>query len=98
MWPLLAAVKRKFGNIRKSSRVADENMFGEGNDGAELHHEWNFLSVLETVVQGPLLLFSCVAQPQVTGADGMWVHGEYGRFSEINHLMVNDGMRYAILM
>ncbi|KAL5700178.1 hypothetical protein ACHQM5_025657 [Ranunculus cassubicifolius] len=90
---LLAAVK----NIRKkSSQVADENMVSER--GGEVRPRWTVSSFLDNIIQGPLSLFSCVTQPQVNGADGMWVSGEFGRFSDINHLVVNDGMRYVLLM
>ncbi|PIA38345.1 hypothetical protein AQUCO_02800198v1 [Aquilegia coerulea] len=97
MWRLLAAMKRNLGNMKKTSRVADENMFGDG-DGAVARRGWNVVSVVESIVQGPLSLFTCVTQPHVNGADGMWASGEFGRMSDINHLMVTDGMRYAILM
>lgn len=90
--------------MRKSPRVADENMFGDGN-GAEVaifaggrRSGWGGFSVLCSVVRAPLALFSCLSQPHINGADGVWVSSELARISEMNHLMVNDSMRYAILM
>ncbi|KOM52160.1 hypothetical protein LR48_Vigan09g081900 [Vigna angularis] len=35
---------------------------------------------------------------EVNGSDGVWVTGEFSQVSEMNHLMVSDSMRYAILM
>ncbi|KAF2580855.1 hypothetical protein F2Q68_00003519 [Brassica cretica] len=46
----------------------------------------------------PLKIMSCFAVPRGSRADGVWVSGDYGRVSEVNHLMVCDGMRYALLM
>ncbi|KAI3769578.1 hypothetical protein L6452_00687 [Arctium lappa] len=96
-------------NKRKSRKVADESMFGEGN-GAEFpdivdQHTIrqgfsNGLSVIYSIVRAPLLLLSCLSShPHISGAaDGVWVSGELARISEVNHLMVNDSMRYAILI
>ncbi|KAE8730501.1 hypothetical protein F3Y22_tig00002919pilonHSYRG00087 [Hibiscus syriacus] len=63
------------------------------------HGSWNGLSVVCSVVRAPFSLFSCFPQPRVNGADGFWVSNhESAQISEMNHLMVSDGMRYAILM
>ncbi|KAI4308262.1 hypothetical protein L6164_031355 [Bauhinia variegata] len=109
MWRLLAAVARNVQNMKKSSRVADENMF-EGGNAAELpifarepagrreHHGWNGFSVIYAVLHAPISMISCVSHPQVNGSDGVWVSGEFAQISEMNHLMVSDSMRYAILM
>ncbi|EEF27871.1 conserved hypothetical protein [Ricinus communis] len=92
--------------MRKSPRVADESMFI--NNGAEFpifvremdrsRHRWSGLSAIFSIVLAPLSLLSCFSQPHANGADGLWVSGELAQLSEMNHLMVNDSMRYAILM
>lgn len=103
MWRLLAAVARNLQNTRKSSKVADESMFESGN-GVELfghergrrQHGWGLVC---SILQAPISILSCVSQPQVNnGSDGVWVTGEFSQVSEMNHLMVSDSMRYAILM
>ncbi|KVI10650.1 uncharacterized protein LOC112507636 [Cynara cardunculus var. scolymus] len=104
----ILAMRLNIQNKRKSPKVADESMFGEGN-GAEFpnivdqHTRQGFsngLSVIYSIVRAPLLLLSCLSShPHISGAaDGVWVSGELARMSEVNHLMVNDSMRYAILM
>ncbi|KAF8391647.1 hypothetical protein HHK36_023954 [Tetracentron sinense] len=98
MLHLLATLKRKLKNIRKGSRVGDENMptFVHDMNGTRQLPRWNGLSVLYRVVTEPL---SCFCHSHANGADGLWVSGEYGQMSaDINYLMVNDSMRYAILM
>ena len=110
MWRMLTVMRRNLQNMRKSPRVADENMFGDRN-GAELaelpmfgrgierrQSGWNRFSVIYSVVRAPISLLSCLSQPHISGADGVWVSSELGRISEMNHLMVNDSLRYAILM
>ncbi|CAK8538591.1 unnamed protein product [Lathyrus sativus] len=99
MWPLL----RNLNNTRKSSKVADENMFQQGNNVVEgrgirrQHHGWG--NIVFSILQAPISILSCVSHPQVNGSDGVWVSGgEFSQISEMNHLMVNDSMRYAILM
>lgn len=87
--------------------MADENMLGDGN-GTELpiigngtdgrRCVSNGFSAIYNMVQAPLSLLSCFSHPRVNGADGLWVSGDFASFSEINHLVVNDSMRYAILM
>ncbi|KAJ4730162.1 Zinc finger and BTB domain-containing protein [Melia azedarach] len=59
---------------------------------------WNAFSLIYGVVRVPLSIISCFSQPHVNGADGVWVSGEFAQISEMNHLMVSDSMRYAILM
>ncbi|EOX93411.1 hypothetical protein QUC31_004122 [Theobroma cacao] len=110
MWRMLVVLRRNLQNIKKSPRVADENMVGgvntNNNNGAEMpifidrrpRGSWNGLSVICSVVRAPLSLVSCFSQPHVNGADGVWVSSEFAQISEMNHLMVSDSMRYAILM
>ncbi|XP_020210367.1 uncharacterized protein LOC109795320 isoform X1 [Cajanus cajan] len=102
MWRLLTAVTRNLNNTRKSSKVADESMFEQGN-GVELfghdrerrrQHGWGLVC---SILQAPISILSCVSHPQVNGSD-IWVTGEFSQVSEMNHLMVSDSMRYAILM
>ncbi|KAI3440934.1 uncharacterized protein J3R85_002967 [Psidium guajava] len=96
---------------RKSSRVADEAMLG-GRDRADLPifawepdgrsaRGWRGLPVLfYGVFRATVSIISCFSPPHVNGADGAWVPGhEFGhQASEMNHLVVSDSMRYAILM
>ncbi|XP_022969305.1 uncharacterized protein LOC111468352 [Cucurbita maxima] len=107
MWRLAAAVRRNLHNIRKSPRVADESMYsaGGGADGGATVIDGNRregnsygFSMIYTLLRTPFSLLSCFSQPHVNGVDGMWVSGEFPRISEVNHLMVSDSMRYAILM
>ncbi|KAE8690160.1 protochlorophyllide reductase [Hibiscus syriacus] len=106
MWRMLVALRRNLQNIKKSHRVADENMVvggGGNNNGGEMpgfvDRRWNGLSVICSVVRAPFTLVSCFSQPHVNGADGVWVSShEFAQISEMNHLMVSDSMRYAILM
>ncbi|XP_062107245.1 uncharacterized protein LOC133818402 [Humulus lupulus] len=118
MWRRVATLGQNLQNIRKSPRVADESMFGGGNNQAELpiiaHGRspaiWKGLTIICSVVRAPILsLFSCFSQPSshhVNGggggnnitAYGVWATGEFAQISEMNHLMVSDSMRYAILM
>lgn len=105
---ILVAMRENLQNKRKSRRVADENMFGDNGNVAGLpilaqnddrpRHGWNGFTVICSIVRAPLSLLSCLSHPHINSADGVWVSGEFGRISEMNHLMVNDSMRYAILM
>nr|DAD20302.1 TPA_asm: hypothetical protein HUJ06_021765 [Nelumbo nucifera] len=107
---LLAKMKQSLQNTRKSGRVADESMVvggGNGNDELPIFvHQverrrrrgWNGFSILYSILRVPLSFLSCISHPRVNAADGVWVSGEFVRISEMNHLMVSDGMRYAILL
>ncbi|KAL4369069.1 hypothetical protein GQ457_05G004760 [Hibiscus cannabinus] len=103
MWRMLVALRRNLRNIKKSHRVADENMVVGGGGGGETDRRrsqpqgsWNGLT---SVVRAPFTLVSCFSQPHVNGADGVWVSThELSQISEINHFMVTDSMRYAILL
>ncbi|XAR55294.1 hypothetical protein NMG60_11035328 [Bertholletia excelsa] len=97
---MLAVVRRNLQNMRKSHRVADESMFGGENIGADepIRSGWSGFSVICSVMRAPLYFLSCLSQPHTNGADGVWVSSDLARISEMNHLMVNDSMRYAILM
>ncbi|KAH1129230.1 hypothetical protein J1N35_000608 [Gossypium stocksii] len=108
MWRMLVVLRRNIQNIKKTHRVADENMVNNNNNGGEMpmfinrrrsHGSWNGFSVICSVVRAPLSLVSCLSQPHVNGTDGVWVSShEFAQISEMNHLMVSDSMRYAILM
>ncbi|XP_061352591.1 uncharacterized protein LOC133297459 [Gastrolobium bilobum] len=107
MWHLVAAVTRKLQNTNKGSRVADENMFEAGNevelpmfrrDRGRRQHGWSGFSLIYSILHAPISILSCVSNPQANGSDGVWVSAEFAQVSEMNHLMVNDSMRYAILM
>ncbi|XP_021890006.1 uncharacterized protein LOC110808729 [Carica papaya] len=111
MWRMLAVLNQNLQNIRKSPRVADESVLAAVN-GAEvgifgrdnMHQmrrrstRWTAFSVICSVVRAPFSIISCFSQPHVNGADRVWVSGEFAQISEMNHLMVSDSMRYAILM
>ncbi|XP_061375017.1 uncharacterized protein LOC133317198 [Gastrolobium bilobum] len=104
MWGVIAAVTRNLHSTRKNSKVADENMFEPGNavelqifghDRGRRQHGWR---LVYSILHAPISILSCVSHPHVNGSDGVWVTGEFSQISEMNHLMVNDSMRYAILM
>lgn len=95
MLKMLSILRRNLQNLRNSPRVADESSLpsttvngdhgrGNGSNGG--------------MMKFPLSIMSCFAVPRVSRADGVWVSGDYGRVSDVNHLMVCDGMRYALLM
>ncbi|BAT88710.1 hypothetical protein LR48_Vigan10g069200 [Vigna angularis] len=99
MWRLLSVVTRKLQNTKKSSsRVADENMFEAAANGGRREHGWSGISLIYGILHAPISILSCVSHPEANGSDGVWVSGEFVQISEMNHLMVNDSMRYAILM
>ncbi|KAD3066603.1 hypothetical protein E3N88_34483 [Mikania micrantha] len=94
--------------MKKSPKVADESMFREGN-GLEFPNMGQQtrqglfstqLALIYNIIRAPLALLSCLSsQHGISGAsDGVWVSGEFAQMSEVNHLMVNDSMRYVILM
>lgn len=99
-------MRQNLQNMRKSPRVADENMYGDQANGVGLpqhaagrpRHGWNGFSVICSIVLAPLSLLSCLSHPHINATDGVWVSGDITRISEMNHLMVSDSMRYAILM
>lgn len=80
------------GGVDGGGRVVDGDRRGGNNTNS-----YGF-SMIYSVLRTPFSLLSCFSQPHVNGVDGMWVSGEFARISEVNHLMVNDSMRYAILM
>ncbi|CAH8368933.1 unnamed protein product [Eruca vesicaria subsp. sativa] len=94
MLNMLSILRRNLQNLRKSPRVADESVLpsttvnrdGRGNESNGV------------MMKFPLSIMSCFAVPRGSRTDGVWVSGDYGRVSEVNHLMVCDGMRYALLM
>ncbi|KDP30860.1 hypothetical protein JCGZ_13803 [Jatropha curcas] len=112
MWRSVARIRRNMHNLRKSPRVADESMFGgmNINNGTEFPiifaretagRQRIGFSAIFRIVLAPFSLLSCFSsQPHANGVDGLWVSGrhEFAQISEMNHLMVNDSMRYAILM
>uniref|UniRef100_A0A2P2PM67 Uncharacterized protein n=1 Tax=Rhizophora mucronata TaxID=61149 RepID=A0A2P2PM67_RHIMU len=105
MWRTLARLARSMRNIRKSPRVADESMFNGADGAADQYpildaaaHRGHSFSAVFDVVLAPLNVLSCFSQPYVSGADSLWLSGEFGQQSELNYHIVNDSMRYAILM
>ncbi|CAN8232643.1 unnamed protein product [Cochlearia groenlandica] len=84
-------------SLRKSPRVADDIDSGAVNfDGARARREQGGIN--DVIMRLPFLIISCFAVPRVKGTDGLWLSGDYTSASEVNHLMVSDGMRYSILM
>ncbi|EOA31785.1 hypothetical protein CARUB_v10015007mg [Capsella rubella] len=79
---------------RKSPRVADESAMAPSTVNEGDHQEGSVM------MKFPFSsIMSCFAVPRVSKTDGVWVSGDYGKVtSEVNHLMVCDGMRYALLM
>ncbi|CAI9782288.1 unnamed protein product [Fraxinus pennsylvanica] len=100
-------MRRNLHNMKKSSRVADENILTNEN-GAELpivvdrrmrSRGWNnWLSVLYGIARVPTSLLSCLSHPRMNAIDGVWVSSELAQTPEVNHLLVRDSMRYAIFM
>ncbi|XP_061350926.1 uncharacterized protein LOC133295994 [Gastrolobium bilobum] len=105
---LAAVVRRNLQKMKKSSKVADENMFEAGNvvelpifggnNRGTRQRGWNVFSLIYTILHAPISILSCVSNPHVNASDGVWASGELAQISEMNHLMVNDSLRYAILM
>ncbi|XP_057525957.1 uncharacterized protein LOC130805278 [Amaranthus tricolor] len=107
----LATLRQQVITKRKSPKVADETMFSNLNlDASGMpiygHHEinrsprhaWHGLSVISTIFRIPFSILSCFSQHHGNATDAIWVTGEMVRTSEIDHLMISDSMRYAILM
>ncbi|QHO38552.1 hypothetical protein HN51_004888 [Arachis hypogaea] len=97
MWRVVDAVRRNLQNMKKSSRVADESMLDRGGEGGG-EHGW---SIVCYILQAPMSILSCVSHPHVNNGShhaGVWASAEIAQISEMNQLMVNDSMRYAILM
>ncbi|KAL0898730.1 hypothetical protein Bca101_082691 [Brassica carinata] len=99
MRQMLSILRRNLQNLRKSPRVADETEMASTTQGAgvvarnERRYETNAV-----MMRFPFSIISCFSVPRVSGTDGLWMSGDYASVSEVNHLMVSDGMRYAILM
>lgn len=88
---------------RKSPKVADEMMFQGRERADEINRgrhgpAWIVFATIYSIIRIPVSVLSCFYQQHGNGADGIWVTGETVRNSEIDHLMVSDSMRYAILM
>lgn len=102
MFQVLVAVRKNIENLKKSPRVADESMVeATGNNDREggRRRGHGGLSLIYSILHAPISILSCVSNPNVDGSDGVWVSADhYSHSSDINHLMVNDGMRYAILI
>ncbi|KAL8136685.1 hypothetical protein V2J09_002686 [Rumex salicifolius] len=84
--------------LKQSPKVADETMFegraraNETNTGGGRHGPaWIVFATIYSIIRIPVSALSCFYHQQHgNGADGMWVTGETGRTSEIDHLMVSD--------
>lgn len=91
MLKMLSVLRRNLQSLRKSPRVADESALPSTTVTG--HRRENGV-----MMKFPLSIMSCFSVPRGSTTDGVWVSGDYGRVSEVNHLMVCDGMRYALLM
>ncbi|CAI9787135.1 unnamed protein product [Fraxinus pennsylvanica] len=101
-------MRRNLGNMKKRSRVVDENSFHNLDELPHIDMErrrsrggWHsngLAAALYCIIRTPFSLISCLLNPQMNGTDDMWMSAELPRISEVNHLMVRDSMRYAILM
>ncbi|GAB2274977.1 hypothetical protein Dimus_009746 [Dionaea muscipula] len=90
---------RNIRGNKKSAKVADEAMFGADQDqgGQEHNHDpaaqgWEVFAIISRIIQIPLAILSCFTHHGSYGVDGMWITGRI-RSSEMEHLMVSDGMR-----
>ncbi|RID72119.1 hypothetical protein BRARA_C04025 [Brassica rapa] len=91
MLKMLSVLRRNLQSLRKSPRVADESALPSTTVNGDRRENG-------VMMKFPLSIMSCFAVPRGSRTDGVWVSGDYGRVSEVNHLMVCDGMRYALLM
>ncbi|CAN6820968.1 unnamed protein product, partial [Brassica oleracea] len=91
MLKMLSVLRRNLQSLRKSPRVADESALPSTTVNGDRRANG-------VMMKFPLKIMSCFAVPRGSRADGVWVSGDYGKVSEVNHLMVCDGMRYALLM
>ncbi|KAJ7960460.1 Zinc finger and BTB domain-containing protein [Quillaja saponaria] len=90
------------GGDDQNARIVELPMLERGGRSrANNGGGWNGLSFLYSVLHAPISILSCISHPpdHFNGYDGVWVSGgEFANSSEMNHLMVNDSMRYAILL
>ncbi|KAL2938703.1 hypothetical protein RDABS01_022152 [Bienertia sinuspersici] len=56
---------------------------------------WQGLTLIFRI---PFSILSCFSHQHGNAADAIWVTGEMLRTSDVDHLMISDSMRYAILM
>ena len=99
MTQMLSILRRNLQNLRKSPRVADETeMASTTQEARVVAHNERRDGANAVMMRFPFSIISCFAVPRVSGTDGLWMSGDYASVSEVNHLMVSDGMRYAILM
>ncbi|XP_022985817.1 uncharacterized protein LOC111483748 [Cucurbita maxima] len=111
MWRLIAALRPTLHNFTNSHRVADESMFTTTEFPiyavANHHHHrrpaaHRTFSAVFSIIRAPFSILSCFAPPPVhSSADTFWLSTDHyfaSTISETNHLMVSDGMRYAMLM
>lgn len=94
----LTALREHVLTKRKTSKVADEAMPMYADGVAGSRQTWNGFMVIYTIVRVPFSILSCFTKRRGSTADRTWVTGDLMRTSEIDHIMVSDSMRYAILM
>ncbi|CAA7407931.1 unnamed protein product [Spirodela intermedia] len=88
-------LKRRLCRYGNGARIFDESAFaGQNNEvpATPSDRAHGGASALLAVVLAPLSLLACFSRHPV---DGTMERGEFSRV-EIDHLRVNDGMRYAI--
>ncbi|KAC9287754.1 hypothetical protein E3N88_46045 [Mikania micrantha] len=82
---VLAVMRRNVQNMKKSTKVADENMFREGNVvelaviGHPTRQGYNGVSLICSILRAPLALLSCLSSQPHSSGDGAWVSGDLVR-------------------
>ncbi|TYK11891.1 uncharacterized protein E5676_scaffold177G00520 [Cucumis melo var. makuwa] len=106
MWRVFAVIRPTLHNFTNTHRIADESMFTTTDQfptyAAAANNRRTFSTAIFNIIRAPFSILSCFAPPSVhRSPDAFWLSGDHyfaSTISEINHLMVSDGMRYAILM
>ncbi|KAI9079570.1 hypothetical protein K1719_014285 [Acacia pycnantha] len=108
MWRVLENVKKSSRVADESMVSGHEREFAEGEEGRggrrRRMHGGGFSVIIYCILQAPISILSCVSSPHVSGnaSDGIWLSSSsdhhFPHISDMNHLMVSDSMRYAILM
>ncbi|KAL2464982.1 hypothetical protein Adt_40833 [Abeliophyllum distichum] len=93
MWRILATVRRNLGNMKKRSRVADENIFHNLDEFPPVDverrrsgggwHSNGLAAVMYCIIRAPFSLISCLSDPPMNGTDGLWMSAELPQISEM---------------
>ncbi|KAI4383225.1 hypothetical protein MLD38_009091 [Melastoma candidum] len=112
MWRLLAAMRRNFrrsGRVADEGAFGgvgvglNREVIAGGTVQRSPTRGWlvrGGLAIVSGVIRAPISLLSCIASPNVAnGPDGAWVsERDFINVSEMNHLVVDESMRYALFM